>query len=346
MGFGVWKKKQNGLAIAGPPLLAGLLLWVGISIGHSAGLPTAESQSRDKESQNWNYSRRGIDLLMDGDAGTAIGVFRQIQQNDPKSPLGYLLEAQAVWWRIYYSTANLLDPDVFDVARQDISPEDSHFSDLTNVAVTRSQIALRAGEDVARNNLYEGMAYALQARLLGLRGKDLATARAGKKMRIFLLAALKVDPNLVDANLGLGIYNYYIDNLPPAIKVLRVLGNVPGGNRDLGLQQIQKAAENGDLVREEARFYLAKNCSGDREKKYSKALEIFQQLARDHARNSLWVLLCADMRLRLGQTRDGDQLYRKVYQDTQGKTSETDRAVHRAARDRLVRMHPKEKIVY
>jgi len=336
-------KKQNGLAKAGTSLVAGLLLWAAISIGNSASLPAVEPESPDKKSDNWNYSRRGIDLMMDGDTAAAIDVFRQVQQNDPQSPLGYLLEAQAVWWRIYYSTANLLDPDVFDVARQGISPEDSHFSDLTNVAVTRSEIALRAGSDVARNNLYEGMAYALQARLDGLRGKDLATARAGKKMRACLLEALKEDPNLVDANLGLGIYNYYIDTLPPAIKLLRVLGNVPGGNRELGLEQIQKAAEHGDLVRDEAMFYLAKDCSRDKEKKYKKALEIFEHLARSHPRNSLWALLSAEMRLRLGETRDGDQLYRKVFQDTTGKTSETDRAVHRAAHEGLARLHPAEK---
>jgi tetratricopeptide (TPR) repeat protein len=336
-------KKQNGLAKAVPSLLTGLLLWVGISVGHSGGPAGAEPQSPDKKSDNWNYSRHGIDLVMDGDTAAAISVFRQIQQKDPQSPLGYLLEAQAVWWRIYYSTANLLDPDVFDVARQDISPEDSHFSDLTNVAITRSDISLRAGSDVARNNLYEGMAYALQARLDGLRGKDLATARAGKKMRSYLLEALKDDPNLVDANLGLGIYNYYIDTLPPAIKLLRVLGNVPGGNRELGLQQIQKAAEKGDLVRDEAMFYLAKDYSREKEKKYKKAMEIFEQLARDHPRNSLWVLLSAEMRLRLGQNLEGDQLYRKVFQDITGKTSETDRAVHRAAREGLVRRHPTER---
>jgi tetratricopeptide (TPR) repeat protein len=186
------------------------------------------------------------------------------------------------------------------------------------------------------------MAYALQARLEGLRGKDVATARAGKKMRTFLMGALKDDPNLVDANLGLGIYNFYIDTLPPAIKVLRALGNVPGGNKELGLQQMQKAAESGDLVREEARFFLAKNYSLNRVKKYEKALAIFDQLTRDHPRNMLWVLLSADMRLRLGNAREGDQLYRKVFQDTAGKTSETDRAVHRNARDGLVRMHPAE----
>ena len=336
-------KKQKGLAKARTSLVAGSLLWAGISIGISATFLAVETQSSDKKSDNWNYSRRGIDLMMDGDTAAAIGVFHQVQQNDPQSPLGYLLEAQAVWWRIYYSTADLRDPDVFDVARQDVSPDDSHFFDLTNVAITRGEIALRAGADVARNNLYEGMAYALQARLNGLRGKDLATARAGKKMRAFLLEALKDDPNLVDANLGLGIYNYYIDTLPPAIKLLRALGNVPGGNRELGLQQIQKAAEHGDLVRDEAMFYLAKDFSRDKEKKYNQALELFGHLARNHSHNPLWVLLSAEMRLRLGETREGDQLYRKVFQDTAGKASETDRAVHRAAHEGLARRHPTEK---
>jgi Tetratricopeptide repeat len=288
-------------------------------------------------------SRHGVDMLMDGDTDGAIKVFRQIQENDPQSPLGYLLEAQSIWWKIYYTTADLLDPDVFDVAKLDYSPLDSHFSDLLSAAITRSEAHLKAQEDVARNNLYEGMAYALQARLTGMRGKDLATARAGKKMRSYLMQALKLNSHLEDAELGLGNYNYFIDTLPPAIKLLRILGNVPGGDKDLGLRQIRQASETGDLTRGEARFYLAKNYSTDGEKQYQKSLELFQGLARDYPHNPLWKLLSGDMRCRLGETREGDALFRQVGEETRGMVTETEHAVHVAAHDGYLRRHPGDK---
>ena len=307
------------------------------TISHAASRFAAAGQAPRQDSEEREYARRGIDLLMDGDLEAAIQVFHEVQQKDSKSPLGYLLEAQAIWWKIYLTTADLLDPDVFDVARQDVSPLDSHFSDLTNVAIKLSEARIRAQQDVARNILYEGMAYGLGARLSGLRGKDLSTTRAGKKMRALLLSALKLDPQLNDAYLGLGTYNYFIDTLPPAIKFLRILGDVPGGNRELGFQQIQRASEKGDLVRAEAKFFLAKNYSRETEKKYKQSLELFQGLARDYPHNPLWILLSADMQLHLGNAPAGDALLGEVIKNTKGKNSEMDQAVSRTAEKALAR---------
>jgi len=322
---------------------AALALLLLASSGQAARKHAATPQGSERDTEDREASRRGVDMLMDGDTDGAIRVFQELQQKDPQSPLGYLLEAQSIWWKIYYTTADLLDPDVFDVARQDSSPLDSHFSDLLAAAISRSEAHIQAREDVARNNLYEGMAYALDARLTGLRGKDLAAARSGKKMRTYLMLAMKLDSHMEDAELGLGNYNYFIDTLPPAFKILRIIGNVPGGDKDLGLRQIQHASEAGDLTRAEARFYLAKNYSGEDEKQYKKALELFLGLARDYPHNPLWKLLAADMRYRLGDSRTADELYREVAQQTNGMVTETEHAVHLAAHVGYVRRHPGDR---
>ena len=326
-----------------PALAAALAVLLFASFGRASGKHIASPPGSDRDTEDREASRRGVEMLMDGDTDGAIRVFQELQQKDPQSPLGYLLEAQSLWWKIYYTTADLLDPDVFDVAKRDSSPLDAHFSDLLKAAIARAESHLQAQEDVARNNLYEGMAYALDARLTGLRGKDLAAARSGKKMRAYLMLAMKLDPSLKDAELGLGNYNYFIDTLPPAIKLLRIIGNVPGGDKDLGMRQIQHASEAGDLTKSEARFYLAKNYSGDSEKKYEKALELFLGLARDYPRNPLWKLLVADMRYRLGDTRTADELFREVAKQTYGVVTETEHAVHLAARDGYLRRHPGDK---
>src|ERR1700756_5480821 len=70
-------------------------------------------QDQPQEDQERQYAARGVEMMMDGDLDGAIEVFRQIQRKDYQSPLGYLLESDATWWKIYYSTANLIDPDVF-----------------------------------------------------------------------------------------------------------------------------------------------------------------------------------------------------------------------------------------
>jgi len=328
-------KGERYLGKACPIIKTALPLVLCAAISLIASPRATAGQAPIPDSQDREYARRGVDLLMDGDLDAAIQIFHEVQQHDTKSPLGYLLEAQAIWWKIYFATADLLDPDVFDVARQEISPLDSHFSDLTNVAIKLSEARIHSGEDVPRNTLYEGMAYGLGARLSGMRGKDLSTTRSGKKMRTLLLSALKLDPGLTDAYLGLGTYNYYIDTLPPAIKLLRILGDVPGGNRETGIQELQQASEKGDLVRAEAKFFLAKNYSRDTEKKYKQSLELFQQLGRDYPHNPLWMLLSASMLIHSGNISAGDALLREVIKNTEGKNSETEQAVHRTAENAL-----------
>jgi tetratricopeptide (TPR) repeat protein len=302
-----------------------------------------EPQPQD-DSEFRTQGRRGLDLMMDGDLDGAIRVFRDIQARDPQSPLGYLLEADATWWRIYYATANLVDPDVFAATNLPTTPHDPHFKDLINTAISNSETRIRAQQDVARNFLYQGMAYALRARLEGLRDRDLPTARAGKKMRTLLLRALALDPNLTDAYLGVGIYNYFVDTLSAIVKILSWFIGLPGGSRAQGLQQLQLAAEKGELTRGEAKFYLAKNYSRQNERQYARSLELFRELAREYPHNPLWTMVMGSLHCRMGHVQECESLYRQVYTQTAGKESEVDQALHRAARSALQRRHPEQKL--
>ena len=86
-------------------------------------------------------ARRGMTLLMNGQADEAIKTFQQVQQQDPDSAVGYLLEADATWWKIYLTIGNLVDPDVFDVAKTLKSAYDSRFEAVLNVAIRCSSTA-------------------------------------------------------------------------------------------------------------------------------------------------------------------------------------------------------------
>src|SRR5689334_1127064 len=250
------------------PLLITALLALNITAGHSAFAGT----NRPSEEEDRKYASRGVSMMMDGDLNGAIAVAQQIQQKDPGSPLGFILEANATWWRIYYASANLIDPDVFDVANMEATPYDSHFGDLDRVAIHKAEARIKAHEDVARNLLYEGFAYALRARLDGLHDRDLPTARAGKKMRSLLLQAVAADPSLTDAYLGLGIYNYFVDTLSSIVKFLSVFIGLPGGSRTEGLRQMELCAQKGELAKAEAKFYLAKDYSRNMEKQFEKSM--------------------------------------------------------------------------
>jgi hypothetical protein len=278
-----------------------------------------------------------MQLLMDGDIDGAIQVFRQIEQADPESPLGYVLEADSNWWKIYLTEGNLTDPDVFEAFSEAVTPYDADFQRLNNLAIQKAEAQIHDPRGEARAYLYQGLAYALEARLEALRDHALATARAAKQMRKLSLAALKLDPTLYDANLGVGIYNYFEATLPTYVKMLRFLIHLPGGSRELGLHQLQTATEKGEITKGEAQFHLAKNFSRNNEQQYARSLEIFQAMVREYPDNPLWKLLMGGVEIRMGQTQEGEALYREVVKETEYPKSEVWKPLHEQAQKALDR---------
>lgn len=213
------------------------------------------------------------------------------------------------------------------------------FKNLVNEAIAKAEANITAGRNVARNYLYEGMAYALLARLLSMRSSNLATARATKKMRSLLITGLEKDRNLPDAYLGLGLYDYFVDTLPAIIKILRRFIGLPGGNRERGLQEIEYAAKYGELARGEALFYLAKDYSRANKKQYAKSLELFQQLRSHYPHNGLWTLLVGSLEIRMGHAEQAEALYRELLEQTRGNQREAVRALHNAVQHAIEDLH-------
>jgi tetratricopeptide (TPR) repeat protein len=316
------------------PLMLLLLALTASSAYAQAPLPSSDEKLLE-------IARQGMNLLMNGDPDAAILRFEDIRRKDPDSPLGYLFEADAYWWKIYLTTGNLIDPDVFDVVSKNTSPYDGTFESFAGAAIQKAEARIQAKQDLGRSLLEEGMTYGLWARYYGLRDNDLPTARAGKKMRALLLEALKVDPGLTDAYLGLGIYNYFVDTLPTIVKMLKFLIGLPGGNRELGLKQMETAARQGDLARGEAKFYLAKDYSRRSEQQYAKSLELFQELSAEYPKNLLWKLVIGSLQIRLGHAQEGEVIYREVLGASAGRRSEAEAAIHAQAQQALDRMHPR-----
>jgi tetratricopeptide (TPR) repeat protein len=103
---------------------------------------------------------------------------------------------------------------------------------------------------------YLGGAYGTRVMLRGLRAQYLAAARDGKRIHDSLQMAVKLDPTLQDAFFGLGIYHYYAAIAPRAVRVLRALLLLPGGNRAGGLREMEQTQSRGMLLRGEADYQL------------------------------------------------------------------------------------------
>jgi tetratricopeptide (TPR) repeat protein len=88
------------------------------------------------------------------------------------------------------------------------------------------------------------------------RGERLAAARDGKRIKEALERALELDPTLQDAWFGIGLYHYYAGVAPAALKLLRILLLLPGGDRREGLAEMNRARAGGQLLRGEADYQL------------------------------------------------------------------------------------------
>ena len=241
---------------------------------------------------------QGLQLIYAGGPEPAIELFRKLQAQQPDHPLGYLLEANARWWKLYCEACEI-KWGMIDAWRRPRLPEDNVYLALADKAIQLAEARLKQDES-AEIRLYAGMGWLMRGRLLGLRDERRGTARAGVKAREHLLRAIQLDPNLADAYTGLGLYNYYVDTLSGFARVLRLLMGIPGGSKREGVRQLELAMEKGELTAVEARFYLAKNLR-NYDQKYERAAELMQPLVQQYPQNPLFHLLLGDMNAKLNR---------------------------------------------
>ena len=152
------------------------------------------------------------------------------------------LEALSLWWQIQ------IDPDSRAL--------DAAFLDKTNQAIAEAERWSRAEPERAEAWFYVGAAYGVRAQWKVLRRERLSAARDGKRIKTALERALALDPAMHDAEFGVGLYRYYADVAPAALKFLRWLLLLPGGNREEGLAQLERASRQGQLVGGEAAYQM------------------------------------------------------------------------------------------
>lgn len=262
-------------------------------------------------SANASEVTRGLSQLYEGDADGATEVFRAIQRAHPAHPLGYLLEANAAWWKIYCAACEI-KWNMIDAWKRGKLPEDDRFFALADKGITLAEYEI-ARRESAEMHFYAGMGYALRARLHGLRDEKRATARNGVRAREHFLRVVELEPNFADAYTGLGLYNYYVDALSGIAKVLRFFMGIPGGSKKEGMQQLEKAIAGGKLTSVEARFYLAKSVR-NYEQNYQRGLELMRPLVERYPRNAVFHLLLGDLHGKLGHHAEAAASFRAAQQ--------------------------------
>jgi len=258
-----------------------------------------------------------LDNIYSARLDTAAAQAWQLQQQYPADPLGYLLEAEALWWKIWCASAEF-KYGMTMARHRDKLEADQPYLDLTSKAYKLAEESIHK-HDSGEMRLYAGMADGLASRLYGLRGEARAGARAGVRARENFLKALSLDPALADAYMGLGLYNYYVDTLSGIARVLRFFMGIPGGSKEEGIHQLHKAIDDGQLTASLARFYLALDLH-NYDQKYEEALQAIGPLAEKYPDNPVFQLMLGDLYAKLNREAQAEASYRAASADAAGLT--------------------------
>ena len=244
----------------------------------------------------------GTDAILEhiyaGRTDLAIPEAQALEREQPEHPLGYLLESEARWWQIWCLSADYKYGMSLPRHRGKATG-DQVYLDVVAKAEALADAAL-AKHESAEMHLYAGMAGGLASRMFGLRAENRAAARAGVRAREHFLRALALDPSLADADMGLGLYSYYVDTLSTIARVLRFFMGIPGGSKEDGIRQLQLAIDHGQLTPALARYYLAVNLHLF-DLKYEQALQVATPLVEKYPENPIFRLVRGDLYGKLGR---------------------------------------------
>jgi hypothetical protein len=181
------------------------------------------------------------DLILDAQFDRASAL---LKTTCPPAPLEacQVLDLASSWWQIQINPAN--------------HANDRRFVEQA-AAATKAADAWTAREPQrAEAWFYLAGSYAPLVQWQVLRGERLAATRNAVRIQRTLERTIQLDPTIVDARFGIGLYEYYADVASSAAKMLRWLLLLPGGDRAQGLRDMLQVRERGELLRGEADFQL------------------------------------------------------------------------------------------
>ena len=285
------------------------------SIGDGASCPASQTPLRDAE--YLALVGEGFEQIYNLDYEQAIATFIEMGANYPAHPGPPLDVATAIWLRELFERHDLnlgkfIAPGYFTKASARKMP-DAHrraFFESLKRSTHLSEAVLK--EDVGNQDarFFRGSAEGLLAAFSYTidRSKMEAIGHARKAYRDHH-GLLAENPEYYDAYMGVGLYEYIVDNLRWYVKWLaKIVGY--RGSEERGIEYLELAREKGSSVLDEASVLLM--VVYFREKKNRDALAIAGELHRRFPRNFLFHLNQGQILERMRRKRDAVQTYLAV----------------------------------
>jgi hypothetical protein len=169
--------------------------------------------------------------------------FRWLKYRYPNHPMPYFLMGLAEWWKIVPNT------------------EDERYDErclaLMDTCIAIAEKLYDSKEDKTEASFFLSSAYAFKGRIHSERKHWTRATLAGKNALKYLQrsrGAAELNPELV---FGDGLYDYFSMWIPENYPLLKpVLWLFPKGNKQRGIEELEKTANNAFYTRTEARYFL------------------------------------------------------------------------------------------
>jgi tetratricopeptide (TPR) repeat protein len=240
-----------------------------------AALPAAAFQDPHITPEMDKHLLAGIDGIYNMRFDEAEAAARKAIELNPEHPNAYMGLAGILWTKYVYGTdqtdQSLIKP--FDEAIE------------KTIAVSKAWLKKHPKEPMGLMTL--GAAYGVSSRLMVIRHQWLSAYWTGRKAVNITKDAVKANPELWDAYLGLGMYDYYTDVYPRFIGVLAKI--VLRGNRLRGIETLKMVAEKGHYSKNNAMILLVEIYTEDQwgAKDPEKALEIIKVLRAKYPNSAM-----------------------------------------------------------
>ena len=266
-----------------------------------APLVSAQQSSwlTDAERARFEELRRsGLDALYNIDYDKAQRDFKEIVRLYPNHPGGYQLLAARVWIKTLYESrrlqASLYSSESFYSSGDDkVDPKIvTEFRNYTREAKRLAEAKLKQEPkniealDFLANT--EGLKAAFEE---GVERRHFAALRDGNDAVNHHRDVLKLDPEYIDAQITIGLYEYVVGSLPLPVKLLAGATGYRGSKKR-GLKMLEAVARGGTWARDDAKSVLIVLYT--REKRWADKATLARELSEKYPRNYLLRLEMAD----------------------------------------------------
>ena len=281
----------------------GALLAIAIALAGATGaVPQPQADSAAIQA----VRTRAFNLAFDLDHDEAVSLLRRASERSPEDASLHRALASILWLNLLFQRgAVTVDHYLGSFSRTQVElkqpPPDVDAAFRSHVAraiaLAERRVAASPRDPQAHYDL--GAAIGLQASYIAtVQGKMLAGFRAARRAFDAHERVLELDPNRKDAGLVIGIYRYIVSTLSLPMRVMAYVVGF-GGGRERGIRQLQDAAAYPGDSRTDAMFALV--LVYNRERRYSEALAVLDELRRLYPKNRLIALEAGATALRAGR---------------------------------------------